>query len=111
TQPPNRDLPVIDTIVGAYKFVFGNLKALARAAAIPAILYVVALGRLIWASSEEALGAFTILICALLLGGAFLAFAVQCHRFYLQLTPDSAPRWALPLGHRELAYLYRGFGV
>src|SRR3546814_9215326 len=111
TQPPIRNLPVFDTIVGSYRFVFGNLTPLARAAAIPALLYVVATARLIWASADQALGPFTIVVCALLIGGGFLAFAVQCHRFYLNLTPDSAPRWGLPLGHRELTYLYRALGI
>lgn len=111
TQPPIRNLPVFDTIVGAYKFVFGNLTQLARAAAIPAVLYAIAMGRLISASADQALEALTIVVCALLIGGGFLAFAVQCHRFYLNLTPDSAPRWGLPLGHREIAYLYRALGV
>jgi hypothetical protein len=110
-QGPKRKLPIVGTIVTAYWFCFRHVGPLARAAAVPFIVTLIADLRLLWAAHEQHMMYSARLFWFLLPFIATIPFATQCHRYFLEATPASRPRFGFPWSRRETSFMLHAMGL
>jgi hypothetical protein len=112
TQPaPARKLPIFGTIVVAYGFFFRNFGPLARAAAVPFAVTLIADLRLLWAAHEQTMMYSARLVWFLLPFVATIPFATQCHRYFLEAPPGNRPRFGFPWSRRETLFTLNALGL
>ena len=109
--PLAQKLLVIDAVSDAYKFVFGNLKPLARAAAIPFAILAAAALRGVWAEQVSNMSVFSEYLWGALTYAAVVPFQTQLCRHALKLTGNHAPVLGFPWGRRESWFAIHQLGL
>jgi hypothetical protein len=108
---PTRRLPVFGTIAVAYRFAFRQAGPLARAAAVPIVVTLIADLRLLWAAHEQSMMTSARLFWFLLPFVATIPFATQCHRYFLETTSGNRPRFGFPWSRRETSFMLNALGL
>jgi hypothetical protein len=104
-------LPANAIIGEAYGFVFGNLRPLARAAAVPFGIMTVGLLRSMLAEREGGMPIYAVALWMIIEFGAAIPFQTQVYRFATAMTADRTPQLGWPWGRRETAYLLNAIGL
>jgi hypothetical protein len=107
--PPK--LPVIGTIVAAYRFVFRHFRPLALAAVVPFAVALITDLRWLWAAREQSMTVSAQLVWMLLPFVATIPLAAQCQRYFLDAAPANRPRLGFPWSRRETAFLLHSLGL
>lgn len=104
-------LPVIGTIIVAYRFVFRHAGPFLAAAVIPFIVAMATDLRGLLAARENGMPYLAELLWWILPSIAVIPFSTQCQRYFLDPTPANRPRFGFPWSRRETLFALHAMGL